>query len=513
MILICHPPGDASAFILEPAPNSNLGFREQQVFLIEQPAGGSWILLVDDEPLELLDTEHGRCWKWCPGFFAGEVTAQLMDGEGLPQQLFLFDVSPHEGKLGREIYQEMLLELWQADPSLVLGSEPGQTPRGELSHSEDPHLAFAKLRRHLPEFFKAARSVRNNPLQTLRSTREDLPAHRVRRADRQTMIAASRSPAALALVADNSDADWAQSARFSVPRMEHVLDCPANRVLLSMTQSLLRRVTSVMDRLDEVVNKEQSETETPLAPRWPPRRKFLSQSRRELLRLLRCKPLAEVSRPEVTAAGLNAVSAQPAYSKTYRSAWRALQSGFAGEPTNERLWVSPTWEIYERWCYVKLLSGIREMFPDVNLKATGSSSSDRVWVGDLPQGRIQIHLQATFNRKPATEKGFRALSKRLIPDIVITIDGPAPVLIVLDAKYKCAQSTIVAAMTSAHLYHDALRWRGRRPDLSLLLTPSGGSTPWLEEREFWENEGVGVLPFSGSTSSTDVLRRIFGSID
>jgi hypothetical protein len=513
MNLICHPPGDASAFNLEPAPASSMGFREQQVFLIEQPPGDFWELLVDDEPLDLVEAEHGRCWKWCPGFFAGEVTAQLLDGDGTPQQHYLLDVSPHEGKLGREVYLEMLQELWQADPSLVLGSEPGQTPRGELSHSDDPHLAFAKLRRFLPEFFTATQSVRNNPLQTLRSTREDLPAHRVRRADRHTMIAASRSPAALALVADNSDSDWAQNATFSVPRVEHVLDCPANRVLLSMTQALLRRVTSVLERLEDLVQKEQSETETPLAPRWPARREFLKRSRREILRLLRGKPLAEVSRSEVTAAGLNAVSAQPAYSKTYRSAWRALQNGFAGDPTDERLWVSPTWEIYERWCYVKLLSGIGEMFPGVDLKAIRSSSSDRAWAGDLPQGRIEVHLQAKFNQKPATEMGFRALSKRLIPDIVITIDGPDPVFIVLDAKYMCAQSTVVAAMTSAHLYHDALRWRGKRPDLSLLLTPSGGSTPWLEEREFWQTEGVGVLQFSGSTSSTNVLGRIFGSID
>ena len=509
MILTCHPSRNAPAFGLEPEPFANLGFREGQAFLIEQPSDDNWELLVDDEPLELVDTSHGKCWRWCPGFFAGEVTAQLLDSFGNPQRLYLLDVSPHEGKLGREMYQEMLQELWQADPSLVLGSEPGQAPRGELSQSDDPHLAFAKLRRHLPDFFVAAKSVCNNPLQTLRSTREDLPAHRVRRADRQTTIAASRSPAALALVAGTSDAGWAQNATFNVPRVEHVLDCPANRVLLSMAKSLLRRITSVVDRLDRLVQKEQSETETPLAPRWPARRSFLVNSRREIQRLIRSKPLAEVSRPEVTAAGLNAVSAQPAYSKTYRAAWHALQNGFAGEPTNERLWLSPTWEIYERWCCVKVLDGIRELFPDVNLKASRSSTSDRLWVGDLPQGKLEVHLQGRFNQKSATEIGFRALSKRLIPDIVITIDRPDPVFIVLDAKYKCAHSTVVAAMTSAHLYHDALRWRGKRPDRSLLLTPSSGSAPWLEEREFWAAEGVGVLPVNGSTSSLEFIEAIF----
>jgi hypothetical protein len=50
----------------------------------------------------------------------------------------------------------------------------------------------------------------------------------------------------------------------------------------------------------------------------------------------------------LVAAGLNAISADPVYSRAWDRGWRALRSGVGGSPTEERLWTSPTWEIYER---------------------------------------------------------------------------------------------------------------------------------------------------------------------
>ena len=69
--------------------------------------------------------------------------------------------------------------------------------------------------------------------------------------------------------------------------------------------------------------------------------------------------------PELSAAGLNAVSADPAYSRAYGLGWRILSSGVAGPPNGEELWICPTWEIYERWCFVQPGNALRTLMPEL----------------------------------------------------------------------------------------------------------------------------------------------------
>ena len=78
------------------------------------------------------------CWLWEPGFYAGEVTAELLDEAGHQSALYLLDVAPDASKLGRDVFQTMLDDLWAVDPHLVIGSEPGTTSTGELGVIEDP---------------------------------------------------------------------------------------------------------------------------------------------------------------------------------------------------------------------------------------------------------------------------------------------------------------------------------------------------------------------------------------
>src|SRR5688572_14196635 len=84
--------GDASVWReLQRAPADNLGFEEAASYVFECP-GEAWSLRVDDEPLSHV-AGSATLLEWQPGFFAGEVTAELCDADGARRALFLLDVA------------------------------------------------------------------------------------------------------------------------------------------------------------------------------------------------------------------------------------------------------------------------------------------------------------------------------------------------------------------------------------------------------------------------------------
>lgn len=122
---------------LEPAPAANLGFIEAQCYVFQLPAPG-WSLFIDDEPLRGHADQPSSC-EWHPGFFAGEITAELNRPDGISAGLFLLDIAPSPDKVGQQFFAEMVRELWDEDPTLVIGKEPATTPTGELG---DPFAAI-----------------------------------------------------------------------------------------------------------------------------------------------------------------------------------------------------------------------------------------------------------------------------------------------------------------------------------------------------------------------------------
>src|SRR5688572_26695581 len=119
------------------SPARNSGFIERRQYRFNKP-GEDWTFLIDDEPLaDLADVPD--MWTWSPGFYAGEVTAQLA-GPGGQSSLFLLDVGPEPSKLGRESFDQMLDEVWAEDPNLVIGSEPAGRSIGDLGTDQNAWL-------------------------------------------------------------------------------------------------------------------------------------------------------------------------------------------------------------------------------------------------------------------------------------------------------------------------------------------------------------------------------------
>jgi hypothetical protein len=229
-----------------PAPGENRGFEEKCTYRLRASSSGL-SLYVDDEPLTPL--ADGSGWLWAPGFFAGEVTAELLREDGSSAGLFLLDVAPDPDKMGRDIFHSMVEELWEHDPTLVVGEEPAKTKSGELGTYEDAWVAFARFRRYAPEFIRALNAIRSLPRKSLRVRRISAPLHHVRSVDSRTAISVLRSPAVALLFAHPEDApEISPDSRIDVPSIEETVDSAANRAILALIYAVMRRARMLLDR-------------------------------------------------------------------------------------------------------------------------------------------------------------------------------------------------------------------------------------------------------------------------
>lgn len=500
--------GHAGLRSLEPAPAVNDAFRELSEVAFRVPDRGAWTLRVDDEPLE----EHERTWQWTPGFYAGEVMAELATADGEIAAKYVLDVAPDERKLGRDRFQSLLDEIIAEDPGLIVGTEPATLLTGVEHTLEDPLVAlaqFSRLRTYASGFLAAVREVGRQPRTSMRVARAFEELHRVRRIDVQSVGALARTAAAALLAPpselESESATASAPARIDVPVRETTVDCPANRCLLAFIHLVLQRVRSVRTWLSTAHTRvDDSETRTGLATRAPHRIKVLEAIEAEIWRLTRGAPWRQVARPEITAAGLNALAADPRYARVNQLAWKALRTGIGGATADERLWLSPTWEVFERWCFVRLARLLRTRLPGYEWTRTSPANALACWQGSRGGESVAVLLQPRFpSWDQPTASGRTSLSRERYPDIVATVTrGTARAFVPLDAKYRQSRTAVLEAMESAHVYRDSLRWDGVRADVSLLVLPAPSEASWLLDDSFHASHGVGAFVLGDSLPAT-----------
>lgn len=488
----------------------NTGFAESLTARFLHPAPGTgWTLYIDDEPQPSTATAQGPAWCWTPGFYSGEVTAELIAPDGRLTRRFLLDVAPAPHKLGRNDFATMLEAVWAFDPELVLGREPAQRAIGRQGDRQSLLLRLARLRRHAPNAIRALRLVQRQPIRRLHAERELIPPTRVRRIDRLTASTLARQPdLAVALCGEPlsggattlmppADPLLDIARRLDVPASEPTLDCAPNRTLLAVALRLLGELRAVRRALAEQVAAERdAATRTPLGSRNPRRQAVLSQLERTLAELLRLPPFSAVTRPEITAAGLNAIDAHPGYAAAYRHAWQASARGLGGPSTDERLWISPTWEVFERWCLVRLAQVLAEAgYQPVDIHDRSLPRAERkLCYCDGTGERITLLLQPIFPAWDQALGAARSLSGLRIPDLVLIRDGAeSRRWLVLDAKYRSRRESLLDGMTSAHLYHDSLRLSDAPPSHALLLAPAAHRVDWLLAPTFHAEHRVGIV--------------------
>lgn len=494
----------------------NVGFTELREAEFRIPEGQEGFegcrLLVDDGPL---DSRGSGVWVWEPGYYAGPVRAELLGPDGAVLGRWRFDVSPHPDKVAPEIFDGMVAEILDHDPELVLGTEPARHRLGALGEMDDPLVALERLRRREDALARAIAAIHREPRTVLRAKREWVPLHRVRRADLRTLRTALREPAAVAALSRTRPTEVAASPAsppfLDTPAAERSLDSPANRAALFMLRALRRRAGGVRDRLREAAEKEgEPGARSGIRARVPRWEEILNGMIRRFERAERRSPFREARRPEITAAGLNAVAAHPVYAQFWRVGWEALRHGVHRDAADD-LPLSPTWEIYERWCFVELARRIREWLPEPEWQESrGRGASDRRWVrfrrGD--GAAVSLFLQKTARRTGAE---LRSVSAQFVPDLALCRDGLAEAsgFVVLDAKYRASKAPIVGGMAeSAHPYQDALRWNGKRPDATLLLVPDVGQADFLSEAAFVADNRVGAITLRPGTAPPHWFRDL-----
>ncbi len=487
---------DQADAILELHPGTiTAGFRELGVYHFFAPIDGV-ALYIDEAPVEPVRVDGAEGWRWQPGFYAGQVLAELVDGIGQRIAEYWLDVGPDQSKLGADVFIQMLDDLYAFDPELLLGAEAAQTSIGVAGDVASPLLAYARLRGYGDALLRGLKAVAKQPLTRLRGERALVPFYRVRRLDAASARNLLRRPDTAALLHGEGALSAGATPLFDVVHSIEDLDNPANRAMVAVLLAVRRRCVQVSDALrDMAAREEEVGTRTPLKPRLARKLEVLSRLAEALAKLSRLGPFVSVSRAEITVAGLNAISAHPGYARAYRFAWSILRPGVAGDARNEHLWLSPTWEIYERWCFTQVAACLRKRYSGLvwETKHPGDSSDCIRLVGKGSGARIEASLQRSFPSAGANKSGFQSVSLQLQPDLLITVESEGDRrMLVLDAKYRTSRQNVLDAMRSAHLYQDALRWNGERAVCSLLLVPRGGAAPWLEDPDFHVAHRVGV---------------------
>ncbi|MGX9190982.1 DUF2357 domain-containing protein [Stenotrophomonas sp. Ker107b] len=490
MILVCY---DQSSTRMEIAPGSRCGgFQELGVYDFD-PLPDHATLFIDEELVEPVVTPAGPVLRWKPGFYAGEVSAELVASSGALLALYRLDVAPDARKLGADLFQQMLDDIHAFDPALLPGTEAAQFNIGVAGELNSVLLQYARLRRHSDALIKALEAVSARPLSRLQHERKHVPFHQVRRIDARSARQLMSRPDTAAVLRGQPHVG-ASAPLFNVVQSGENLDNPANRALSATLASVRARCDSVAEGLAKLTASQRDEaTRTPLSNRLQRKLEFLQAQSERLCVLSKRSPYANVSRREVVAAGLTAISAHPGYSRAYRLGWSTLRPGITGLDREESLWLSPTWEIYERWCFVRIVESLRTVFPSLQWKCLRRPTVDVIrWVGTGAGVRVEACLQRIAG-SPERSSGLRSVSLRLKPDIVVMVEANGlRRLLVLDAKYRTGRANVLDAMRTAHIYQDALRWKGHRPDCTLLLVPQGGDACWLESPAFHQQNRTGV---------------------
>ena len=495
--------GDGVSFEVASSGIPTSGFQERRRYRLELEHGTPCVLVIDDVVVDCMLDGGRQRWEWQPQFFAGTVLAELLDLQGTRLASYRLDVTPAPDKLGQVLFDQIINDLLAADPQLLFGAEAAQSAIGAEGEYTNPYLEYGRIKTFLPLLLQSIRQLCVRPLTRLHSHRELVLPHRVRRFDQHSVRSMARKPQMLAALRGVDAAPTTPASLvFNVPISREEFDTPAHRTLLAMLRAIIMRVRKVRADLEhDSAGEKATVFRTPTAPRLNYRVKLLGELEQALHRQCRSAPFTSVRRAEVSAAGLNVIAGNPLYAITYRHGWQILRSGTGGPQSGEMLAISPTWEIYERWCFLRVTDSLRTLFPALSWQRLRSRDhADRLrYIGTADGITVTAYLQKTFPAmdKKAETAAHYSISRKRRPDIVVTCTrADRERFIVFDPKYCVARSSVLAAMEAAHIYSDCLRWNGRAPDLTLLLIPSTSEAAWLEEPAFHAEHSVGALPLS-----------------
>lgn len=442
--------------------------RETASYLFElagTPGAASAELLIDDVPLEALRAygpENAR-WRWEPGFHAGTVEAELRIPQTGPRR-FEIITDPDRRKLSRDDFDGMVREILDDTFALFSLSSFRKGVAQGVGNRAPPIARLEFLRSRIEALEAVVAAIVRNPRRTLRAEEVLTPYHRARgvrgpeilksmRGGRllREGVTPSRLPASLRGYLPE---------QIRVRKRESSLDIPEHRQMgacLRAWSAWLSGTADLLSRTGEEADPDMRKS----ANLWARRCRGLS---RRVSALAAAAPFAEAAdgpaRLELTALFRN----DPAYRRFYRL-WQDMNRGIAsvfGDFLN--LPLARTFELYELWCFLRLVRAGAEAFGPDGLEVADLFLSDTRGAVTVAAGAVTVPVgggwklcfQKQYREFWVEADGQGSYSRTMTPDIVAAFDDAGPGrLIVLDAKYRIDQG-LNDALSSIHTYRDAL---------------------------------------------------------
>ncbi len=424
-------------------------------------------LLIDDVPAEALRSREPRMarWRWEPGFHAGMVEAVLrLPGTGTRR--FEITTDPDLRKLSRSDFDAMVREVLEDTFALFslsafrkgIARQPGNRP---------PPLARLEfLRSRANEIAETVAAIGRAPRHFLHAEEMTEPAHRAARATGPEIIKSFRSGAIRHETVSPSRLPQALGGRLpaqiTLRRRRNSLDIPEHRQMKACLRSWSAWLGSVAEVLASRSATDDPEI-TSTVGAWAVRTRQVAR----LLDQAAATPfLMEAGEGMAQLHMSSLFRRDPAYRRFYRL-WQDMNLGLAalfGDFLNMPL--ARTYELYELWCFLRLLRAAAEEYGPAGVDLSKLFLSDAADGVTIAAGAVTVPVgggnvlcfQRQYREYWIEPDGHGSFSRTMVPDVVFAsgaAGGAGRRVIVLDAKYRINDG-LNDALNSIHTYRDAL---------------------------------------------------------
>jgi hypothetical protein len=459
--------------------------------------------------LELEWDPSGTAFVMRTGHWVGSQSLRVQGPQG--EQRLQVEVRPRSEKLSGDAWAHLLRDLDRWLQGSTVGREGGL--HGEVGFSGSDTAGVASVLGELvPAFLSALETLLRAPRERSVEHWTEAPVHSVRQADRETLRWLVRHPDVYQSVLGRTE-ERREGREVLVPRRawRGDLDHAANRYVVWLAGRVASRLRETGERLGKGLNQRKS-LDPDLKLWCQGRIQRLAEGAKALDALVHRPPLGGLPSEPPSDSALLTLADDPAYARVHAFGQLFLSPRFQ-LPEDEALLkapVRPSYELYELWTFLALQRLLEEHLPGAHWTKEGvdrlrffdespnGASFTAHWPG---RGRLGLYFNQPFPGFLTQKKEERwSISGARRPDLVVTWRPEAGQgrWLCLDAKYRTGERNMAEAFESAHLYRDALRWRGLgergRCSGAVLLVPSMDSetAPWFE-KDFRDEHSVGAF--------------------
>jgi len=424
-------------------------------------------LLIDDAPVEALRSRQPRVarWRWQPGFHAGMVEAVLrVPGAGTRR--FEITTDPDLRKLTRDDFDAMVREVLEDTFALFSLSAFRKGIARQQGNRPPPLARLEFLRSRADAIVTTVAAIASAPRHFLRADEITVPAHRAPRATgpeiiksfrsgmiRTETVKPSRLPAAL---------QGRLPAQITLRQRQSSVDIPEHRQIKACLKSWASWLSGIADVLAKTDTLDDPDFIT-TAGIWAVRARRVA---RRLHDAAGSSFMAEVGEGPALLRMSSLFRNDPVYQRFYRL-WQDMNIGLAalfGDFLQMPL--ARTYELYELWCFLRLLRAAVEEYGATGVDLSNLFISDAGGGVTIAAGAITVPIggdrvlcfQRQYREYWIEDSREGSFSRTMVPDVVLAgrgLGGPERRVIILDAKYRINDG-LNDALNSIHTYRDAL---------------------------------------------------------